>query len=85
MEHFENHAYTGTRHTSMAAAEDVLPKTGTQRWEVYQCIKSADFGRTADESMKILGMPQNSLRKLTAWNCTAQPRTRATAELPVVV
>jgi|TARA_R110000796_G_C14519982_1_gene430763 hypothetical protein len=62
MSHFENHAYTGTRHTSREAAVDVLPKTGTQRRMVYDHIVTRGaYGATIDECATSLDMPVQSV------------------------
>jgi hypothetical protein len=63
---WDDHAYPGRTDTSRAAAERVLPKTGTQRRRVYDALLDAsqwvDGGLTDDELVARLKLPANSIR-----------------------
>ena len=58
-----DHAYRGKTDTSVAAAEIVLPKTGTLRRKVYDMILiHADFGATDYELQTRLDLTGNTER-----------------------
>jgi hypothetical protein len=57
---FVSHAHPDTSH---AAAADVMPRTGTQRWRVYNFIvRKGDAGATDDEIQRALCMNGNTQR-----------------------
>jgi hypothetical protein len=58
-----DHAYRGKTDTSVAAAEIILPKTGTLRRKVYDMILiHADFGATDYELQARLDLTGNTER-----------------------
>lgn len=61
----EPHAYVqnGAQATSVAAAERVKPKSGTQRWRVLRVVVDAgEEGVTDEEVQDRIGLPLNTVR-----------------------